>query len=141
MAKSKDKDTVSKAKETAANAVAEVKEAAKEVTAKAKEVTAKAKEPVAKAKEVAKEVTTKAKETTAKAKDAVAKTTKKAAEECCFIEFAGKQISVADITENAKKHWQASNKGVITDIKVYVNTKESKAYYVVNNEDHGDFDI
>lgn len=133
--KSKAKETVTKAKETvlstAAAAKETAKEAAKDVTAKAKETTAKVKETTVKA----------AKETTAKAKETVAKTTKKTAKENCFIEFDGKQVSIADVTENAKKHWQASNSGVISDIKVYVNIKESKAYYVVNNEDHGDFDI
>lgn len=136
--KSKAKETAAKAKETVISAVAAAKETAKETV----------KEPVAKVKETAKETaakvketTAKAKETTAKAKETVAKTAKKTSKESCFIEFDGKQVSVADVTENAKKHWQASNSGVISDIKVYVNTKESKAYYVVNNEDHGDFDI
>ena len=52
-----------------------------------------------------------------------------------------KQLSIAEITENAKKHWLASNKGDIADIKVYINTNQSKAFYVINNEDRGEFDI
>ena len=41
------------------------------------------------------------------------KAAKKAAAETCFVEFAGKQISVDEVTENAKKHWKASNNGTI----------------------------
>lgn len=127
----KAKDTAVKAKETAVSAVTGVKEAVKEAPAKIKET---AKETTAKVKETAKETVTKAKETTAKVKKTVAK-------EASFVEFSGKQLSVTEITENAKKHWMSANNGVISDIKVYINTNQSKAYYVVNNEDRGEFDI
>ena len=108
--------------------VADVKETAKESKV-AKEV-----------KEKVKETATKVKETASKVKETASKTVKKA-KEASFVEFDGKQLSIAEITENAKKHWQASNKGDIADIKVYINTNQSKAFYVINNEDRGEFDI
>lgn len=122
------KDTAIKPKETAIAAEV-IKDAAKEVPVKTEPV----KEAPAK----------KAPKTTAKEKAPVApKAPKKvAAMESSFVEFEGKQLSVAEITENAKKHWQATNSGVISDIKVYINTNQSKAFYVVNNEDRGEFDI
>lgn len=140
-------------KNTAAEKTAIIKEKTSEVMQSAITKASEAKEAVAeKAKETvvkAKETAAKTKETASKAKEAVSKkeapaakaASKKDASETCFVEFSGKQISVADVTENAKKHWKASNNGTISDIKVYINTKESKAYYVVNNEDRGDFDI
>ncbi|MBR3024441.1 MAG: hypothetical protein IKH71_08335, partial [Oscillospiraceae bacterium] len=108
--------------------VAEVKETAKESKV-AKEV-----------KEKVKETATKVKETASKVKETASKTAKKT-KEASFVEFDGKQLSIAEITENAKKHWLASNKGDIADIKVYINTNQSKAFYVINNEDRGEFDI
>ena len=108
--------------------VADVKETAKESKV-AKEV-----------KEKVKETATKVKETASKVKETASKTVKKA-KEASFVEFDGKQLSIAEITENAKKHWLASNKGDIADIKVYINTNQSKAFYVINNEDRGEFDI
>jgi Ni,Fe-hydrogenase I large subunit len=127
----KEKETAKKtaaAPKSAGAIVAEVKETAKESKV-AKEV-----------KEKVKETATKVKETASKVKETASKTVKKA-KEASFVEFDGKQLSVAEITENAKKHWLASNKGDIADIKVYINTNQSKAFYVINNEDRGEFDI
>ena len=130
------------AKKTTGKSTAATEKAATNIKETASEIM---KEAVNKAKEVKETVAEKAKETTAKTKETAAKketpAAKKAASETCFVEFSGKQISIADVTENAKKHWKASNNGTISDIKIYINTKESKAYYVVNNEDHGDFDL
>lgn len=130
------------AKKTTGKSTAATEKAATNIKETASEIM---KEAVNKAKEVKETVAEKAKETTAKTKETAAKketpAAKKAASETCFVEFSGKQISIADVTENAKKHWKTSNNGTISDIKIYINTKESKAYYVVNNEDHGDFDL
>ena len=104
-----------------------------------------AKEATKKAADAVKETAAKAEKEVKDAAKAVKKTAKKAAQKLAtkevYFEFAGKQISVDEVTENAKKHWKASNNGTISDIKVYINTKESKAYYVVNNEDRGDFEL
>ncbi|MGN0583051.1 MAG: DUF6465 family protein [Oscillospiraceae bacterium] len=129
------KKTTGKSTVATEKAATNIKETASEIM---KEAVNKAKEVKETVAEKAKETTAKTKETAAKSKEAAAK---KAASETCFVEFSGKQISIADVTENAKKHWKASNNGTISDIKIYINTKESKAYYVVNNEDHGDFDL
>ena len=126
MAKETTKKTA--APKSASAIVAEVKETAKESKV-AKEV-----------KEKVKETATKVKETASKVKETASKTAKKT-KEASFVEFDGKQLSIAEITENAKKHWLASNKGDIADIKVYINTNQSKAFYVVNNEDRGEFEI
>lgn len=136
------KKTTGKSTVATEKAATNIKETASEIM---KEAVNKAKEVKETVAEKAKETTAKTKETAAKSKEAAAKketpVAKKAASETCFVEFSGKQISIADVTENAKKHWKTSNNGTISDIKIYINTKESKAYYVVNNEDHGDFDL
>ena len=146
MANKNKKDSVEKkdtAKNTVTPAAAIVKEAVKDIV---KEVPAKA-EPVKEAakKEAPKKEAPKKEAKAAPAKEkapAAAKTTKKTAvTESSFVEFEGKQLSVSEITENAKKHWQSANSGVISDIKVYINTNQSKAFYVVNNEDRGEFEI
>ena len=128
MANTKKNATKPAAEKVAAKAEA-IKEEVKDSKA-VKEVTAKAKE-----------VKEKVKETASKVKETASKASKKAAKETCFVEFDGKQLALAEITENAKKHWQASNNGEISDIKVYINTNQSKAFYVVNNEDRGEFEI
>ena len=97
----------SKSKENIAEKAAKVREKAKEAAAtKAKET--------AKAAEASKTV-----ETTS---STPAKTTRKTAapKENCFIEYSGKQISVADITENAKKLWKSENSDAISQINVYI---------------------
>ena len=122
------KNAVKPAAEKIASKVEAIKDDVKESKV-AKEVAAKAKE-----------VKEKVKDTASKAKETASKTAKKT-KEASFVEFDGKQLSVAEITENAKKHWLASNKGDIADIKVYINTNQSKAFYVINNEDRGEFEI
>jgi outer membrane biosynthesis protein TonB len=129
MAKETTKKTA--ALKSASAIVEDVKETAKE---------SKVAKEVKEVKEKVKETATKVKETASKVKETASKTVKKA-KEASFVEFDGKQLSVAEITENAKKHWLASNKGDIADIKVYINTNQSKAFYVINNEDRGEFDI
>ena len=77
-----------------------------------------------------------------KEKSTVKKTASKTAvKECCFVEFADKQIPVCDLMETAKKLWKENNTGDITSVSVYVKPEESKAYYVVNDTDNGEFDI
>ena len=43
--------------------------------------------------------------------------------------------------ETAKQLWKENNTGDITSVSVYVKPEESKAYYVVNDTDNGEFDI
>ncbi len=101
----------------------------------AAETAAKETKEVKEVKEVKEKATaTKEKATTAK------KSTSKV-KEACFVEFNDKQIAVSDLMETAKKMWKESNTGTINSVSVYVKPEESKAYYVVNDTDNGDFDI
>lgn len=131
---SKKKDTTLKAK---------ANEEPKMIAGLANAVIEPAKE---KAKENVKEApkskeTPKAKETASKTKETASKATKKAEEVKSYVEFSGDQFSVEEITENAKKHWQADHSGTISTISVYINTDQRKVYYVVNNDDRGDFNL
>ena len=116
-------------------------EKVKETVEKAKETVGKAKETVEKTTEAASD---KIKETAASIKETVSETVANVAnkkpvtvKESCFIEFSGKQISVSEITAKAKKMFN----GEIKTISVYVKPEDSKVYYVINDIEHGDFDI
>ncbi len=104
---------------------------------KVKDTVEKAKETVEKTTEAASD---KIKETAATIKETVSHVAAKktaAVKENCFIEFNGKQVSVSDITAKAKKMYN----GEIKTLSVYVKPEDSKVYYVINDIEHGDFDI
>ncbi|MDP4119992.1 MAG: DUF6465 family protein [Bacillota bacterium] len=53
-----------------------------------------------------------------------------------YVEFAGKQISSTDIIANAKAAYTAeSSKNDIKSLKIYANTDQSAAYFVVNDDE------
>ncbi len=114
---------------------------AKASAEKVKETVEKAKETVEKTTEAASD---KLKETAASIKETVSETVAHVAakkpvtvKECCFVEFSGKQVSISDITAKAKKMYN----GEIKTLSVYVKPEDSKVYYVINDIEHGDFDI
>ena len=117
-----------KKEEVKAAPVAEKKEevkaapvAKKEEVKKAAPKAAAAKKPVAK------------KETAAK---------KVAAKETLAVQFAGKDYSTEAIMKLVKDAYKATkNKAAIKTLNVYVNTDDSRAYYVVNNEFHGSVEV
>ncbi len=137
------KDVVEKAAEV--NAEAAVKPVAKKPVAKKvekpaaekKAVAKKAEKPVAEKKVAAK-----------KAEKPVAekKTTgrKPAVKTEVFVQFAGKSISDEELVKIAKDVWVYDMNQKAADFKsvsVYVKPEESKAYFVVNGELSGSFDL
>jgi len=133
------KSIVAKATEVKKEEVkAEVKAAAKKAPAK-KAVAKKAPAKKAEVKtEVKAEVKAEAKKAPAK-KAAAAKTV---AKETLAVQFSGKDYSAETIIKLAKDAYKATkNKAAIKTINVYVNTDDSRAYYVVNDEFHGSVEI
>ena len=76
-------------------------------------------------------------------KKAAAKVAAKvAAKETLAVQFAGKDYTSEAIIKLAKDAYKATkNKAAIKTINVYVNTDDSRAYYVVNDEFHGSVEI
>jgi sugar diacid utilization regulator len=60
------------------------------------------------------------------------------------IQFSGKDFDSADLLKTAEKQFKSEHKGaVLKDIKIYVNTDDSRVYYVANGNDSltGNFEI
>ncbi len=78
-------------------------------------------------------------------KKAVAKKTsskKETEEEKIILQFAGKEISTADVLNKAKAAFAAANEGVeIKSIELYVKPEDHAAYYVVNGSENGKIDL
>lgn len=58
-----------------------------------------------------------------------------------FLEFYGKSVNVADVSDAAKENWKKSHKGTVKDLQLYLKSEESKAYYMINGQDAGDIDM
>ncbi len=54
-----------------------------------------------------------------------------------ILEYDNKSVKIEDVSNAAKEDWQKGHKGSVSDLKLYLKTEESKAYYVVNNSDAG----
>lgn len=96
----------------------------------------------AEAKPVAEKKAAPAKKAAAKpaAKKAPAK--KVVAKETLAVQFAGKDYSTEAIMKLVKDAYKATkNKAAIVSLDVYVNTDDSRAYYVVNGEFHGSVEV
>ena len=86
--------------------------------------------------EVKKEEVKKAPAKKAAAKKAPAK--KAEVKETFAVQFAGKDYASEVIVKLVKDAYKATkNKAAIKTLNVYVNTDDSRAYYVVNDEFHG----
>lgn len=53
-----------------------------------------------------------------------------------YVEFQEKQLNEKDIIANVKKIWtDGGNKASdIKDLKIYIKTEDSAAYYVINDD-------
>lgn len=58
-----------------------------------------------------------------------------------ILEFDGKSVNVADVSNAAKENWKKNHKGDVKELNLYLKSEESKAYYVINKEDAGDIDM
>ncbi len=143
-----------KKKENVKENVAAVKESVKENVAAVKENVAAVKESVAKeASELTKTASAVVKEAATKAntvKKAVKKTAAKRVgakkaklQSAVYVQFDNKNISSDGLVERVKEIMKSKRVKVsdLKDIKVYVNVSESKAYYVVNEDMFGEFEL
>ena len=116
---------------------AEVKKEApkKEAPKKAEVKKAEAKKAPAKKEAPKKEAPKKAAAKKAPAKKAEVK-------ETLAVQFAGKDYASDVIVKLVKDAYKATkNKAAIKTLNVYVNTDDSRAYYVINDEFHGSVEL
>ena len=116
---------------------AEVKKEApkKEAPKKAEVKKAEAKKAPAKKEAPKKEAPKKAAAKRAPAKKAEVK-------ETFAVQFAGKDYASDVIVKLVKDAYKATkNKAAIKTLNVYVNTDDSRAYYVINDEFHGSVEL
>lgn len=116
---------------------AEVKKEApkKEAPKKAEVKKAEAKKAPAKKEAPKKEAPKKAAAKKAPAKKAEVK-------ETFAVQFAGKDYASDVIVKLVKDAYKATkNKAAIKTLNVYVNTDDSRAYYVINDEFHGSVEL
>lgn len=148
---------IKKTSSSAVKPVEAVKKAAASVKAsvapKAESAAATVKEEVEKPVKEVKKAASAAKTTVTKKKTAARKTTaRKAAtkrtaapkmESEVFIQFNDLNISSDGLIKRVKEIWaeKGNKESDLKDIKVYVNVAESKAYYVVNKDIFGEFDL
>lgn len=121
---------------------AEVKKEApkKEAPKKAEAKKAPAKKEAPKKAEVKKAPAKKEAPKKAAAKKAPAK--KVEVKETFAVQFAGKDYASDVIVKLVKDAYKATkNKAAIKTLNVYVNTDDSKAYYVINDEFHGSVEL
>lgn len=101
------------------------------------------------AKETSKKASTASKKTVASVKKAAARTRKtveEAAEAAIvkpdvYVQFFGRQVDVAEVTEKAKADYKASNSKPIHSLKLYIKPEDNMAYYVINEADCGRVDL
>lgn len=112
----------------------------KEAPKKAEVKKAEAKKAEAKKAPAKKETPKKAAPKKAAAKKAPAK--KAEVKETFAVQFAGKDYASDVIVKLVKDAYKATkNKAAIKTLNVYVNTDDSRAYYVINDEFHGSVEL
>ena len=63
---------------------------------------------------------------------------KSADKEQIFLQYASKEVNMADVVESCKAAYRANNpRKQIRSIKIYVKPDENKAYYVINDKESG----
>ena len=112
----------------------------KEAPKKAEVKKAEAKKAPAKKEAPKKEAPKKEAPKKAAAKKAPAK--KAEVKETFAVQFAGKDYASDVIVKLVKDAYKATkNKAAIKTLNVYVNTDDSRAYYVINDEFHGSVEL
>ena len=129
------KEVITKA-ETAVKATAAKAETAAKATAAKAETAAKA--TAAKAETAAKKAETAAKKAAAKKPAAKKPAAKKAPAVNAVLQFAGKEISVAEMAEKAKSAWTGSE---IKEMNLYIKPEDNRVYVVVNGDEAGSIEL
>lgn len=63
---------------------------------------------------------------------------KSADKEQVFLQYASKEVNMAEVVESCKAAYRANNpRKQIRSIKIYVKPDENKAYYVINDKESG----
>ena len=123
------KDTKTTAKEVAAKAETAVKATAAKAETAAKEVVAKAETAAKKAA---------AKKPAAKKPAAKKAAAPKAPVVNAVLQFAGKEISVAEMADRAKAAWTGAD---VQEMNLYIKPEDSRVYVVINGEEAGSFEL
>ena len=137
--KNKKETAEKKVAEEVAEKIDEVKKAVEKKSATRRKTAAKTKKSAAEnAEKIVEEVKEVIEEKTAAAKKT---TVKKIAE--VFVQYGDKEIKTADLIEKAKADYVAAGNKKINakDVKVYVKPEESMAYYVINGDFTGNFEV
>ncbi|MCI1304964.1 MAG: DUF6465 family protein [Lachnospiraceae bacterium] len=123
----------------APKAAEEIKKPAAEV----KKAAAEVKSEVKKAAAATKATAAAAKKRTAARKPAVKKAAAPKMNSAVYIQFNDLNISSEGLVTRVKEIWaeRGNKEADLKDVKVYVNVAESKAYYVVNEDIFGEFDL
>ncbi len=60
-----------------------------------------------------------------------------------IIEYAGRQVNENDLIRTAVEKWTAAgnDEKSIKKVNLYAQPETNKAYYVINNDFEGDFDM
>ena len=106
-----------------------VKKAATKAEAAAKEV-------VSKAETAAKKTAVKAE--TAVKKPAARKTAPKAPVVNTVLQFNGKELSVAEMVEQAKANWTGA---AVKAVNLYIKPEDNRVYVVINGEEAGSIEL
>ena len=121
-------------KTTVKKAAAKAETAAKEVVSKAETA---AKKTAAKAETAAKKTAVKAETAVKKAaekKPAARKTAPKAPVVNTVLQFNGKELSVAEMVEQAKANWTGA---AVKAVNLYIKPEDNRVYVVINGEEAG----
>lgn len=142
--KAVEKKTAAKAAEKAEETKAAVKKAEKKAEEKAEAVkenvkaeTDKVEAAVKKAADDVKTTVKKTEKKAASVKKAVAKAV--APDESVAVQFSGKDIQVSGLFDQVKANWaeQGRKSADLKKISLYINTDDSAAYYVINDDETG----
>ena len=136
--------TVETAKaETAVKAETEVKEAPKAETVKTEPVKAEVKAEPAKAEAPKAEAKKAPAKRGPKPKTEAKKAEKKEAVQNVYVQFAGKEISTAALTDLVTEKWVAlgHRASSIKSLDLYVKPEDSAAYYVINGKESGKIEL
>ena len=124
------KETAKKAVDAVSEVVNDAADAAKPVVEKAKKATKPATDKAVAA----------AKTATKTVKDTAKKVTPRKPE--YYVQFAGKEVDLEELTERAKGVFKAENKrAAVLSCRIYLKPEENAAYYVINDSFFGKFDI
>lgn len=145
-AEKKAAETVKKVAEAAPAVKAKTEEKAAEVKTAAKKTADSVKKAAADTRAAAEETVKTVEKKAATVRKTAAKAAAKATapDQYVSVQYAGKDIDVADLFEKAKKDWTdefGKKASELKKINLYVNTDDNAAYYVLNDDVKGQINL